>query len=102
MGTARLTAGGLRFSGTLDGERADFEFDARSLYSLTFSTEGFLEFYYKNDYFIMIPDGLDRCLIKWTLAAEEIHNLYDEKWRSACADVYEGRYEQIDRIKCES
>ena len=105
VGTAHLTARGLCFMGELDGQSADFDFDARSVYSLTFSTEGFLEFYYKNDYFIMIPDEKDRCLIKWTLAAEEIHNLYDEKWRSACADVYdgeEGRYEQINGIECKS
>ena len=24
-----------------------------------------------------------------TLAAEEIHNLYDERWKAACEDVYE-------------
>lgn len=96
VGTARLTNRGLSFSGTLDGEQVDFEFCAKSLYSLTFSTEGFLEFYCNNDYFIILPDEKDRCLIKWTLAAEEIHNLYDERWRSACVDAYgikDGSYE---------
>ena len=43
---------------------------------------------------MIIPDDRKHCLIQWTLAAEEIHNLYDEKWRSACADVYE--YEKGD------
>ena len=89
VGTARLTNRGLEFSGNLDGKNADFEFSAKSVYSLTFSTQGFLEFYCNNDYFMLVPDKKDRCLIKWTLAAEEIHNLYDEKWRSACKDVYE-------------
>ena len=96
QGTARLTNQGLSFSGALDGKDATFEFSAKSLYSLTFSTIGYLEFYYNNDYFMIIPEEKDRCLIKWTLAAEEIHNLYDERWRSACADVYgieEGIYE---------
>ena len=88
VGTARLTNSGLTFSGKLDGEDVCFDFCAKSLYSLTFSTEGFLEFYYSNDYYMMIPDDKCRCFIKWTLAAEEIHNLYDEKWRSVCADVY--------------
>ena len=88
VGGARLTKEGLCFFGTLDGERVDFDFCAQSLYSLTFSTEGFLEFYYNNDYFIIAPNKSNRCLIEWTLAAEEIHNLYDEKWKSACADVY--------------
>ena len=41
-GGARLTKEGLYFFGTLDGERVDFDFCAQSLYSLTFSTEGFL------------------------------------------------------------
>jgi len=88
IGTARLTNRGLAFSGELEGEDACFDFCAKSLYSLTFSTEGFLEFYYSNDYYMIVPDGKSQGLIKWTLAAEEIHNLYDEKWRSACADVY--------------
>ena len=92
VGTARLTNRGLLFSGMLDGRTAEFAFDAKSLYSLTFSTEGFLEFYYNNEYYMLVPAETGRPLIKWTLAAEEIHNLYDEKWRSACADVY-GRKE---------
>lgn len=89
VGTARLTNVGLTFSGSLDGEAVDFEFSAKSLYSLTFSTKGFLEFYYNNEYYMLIPEGQRDCLIKWTLAAEEIHNLYDERWRSACADAYD-------------
>ena len=88
VGTARLTNRGLSFSGTLCGEAADFDFNMKSVYSLTFSTKGFLEFYCNNDYFMIVPDDSDRCLIKWTLAAEEIHNLGDERWRAACADVY--------------
>ena len=88
IGSVRLTNRGLSFSGSLDGEKADYDFDAKSVYSLTFSTEGFLEFYSNNDYFMIVPDERGRCLIEWTLAAEEIHNLYDDRWRSACADVY--------------
>ena len=89
VGTARLTNRGLTFSGALGTESVELEFAAKSVYSLTYSTKGFLEFYYKNDYFMLVPEGDSaRGLIKWTLAAEEIHNLYDERWRSACADVY--------------
>ncbi len=95
VGTARLTNQGLSFSGVLDGEEVDFDFSAKSVYSLTFSTKGFLEFYFQNDYYMIIPDDKERCLIKWTLAAEEIHNLYDERWKSACADVY-GREEDYE------
>ena len=89
VGEARLTNRGLSFTGTLDGQSADFDFPAIFLYSLTFSTKGFLEFYHNNDYYMLFPDDKERCLIKWTLAAEEIHNLYDKKWRAACADAYE-------------
>jgi len=88
IGSARLNNRGLVFTGTLDGQNAVFDFPAISLYSLTFSTKGFLEFYCNNDYYMLFPDEKDRCLIKWTLAAEEIHNLYDPKWRSACEDAY--------------
>ena len=89
IGRAILTKCGLFFQGALDGQKVDFEFDANALYSLTFSTKGFLEFYYNNDYFMIIPDEKNQCVIKWTLASEEIHNLYDEKWKLACADVYD-------------
>jgi hypothetical protein len=89
VGTATLTRRGLSIQGALDGQKVDFEFDAKNVYSLTFSTKGFLEFYHNNDYFILIPNDGDKSLIKWTLASEEIHNLYDEGWRSACADVYD-------------
>lgn len=88
VGKVTLTNKGLTFIGTLGGESVDFDFSAKSIYSLTFSTKGFLEFYYNNDYFMIVPDDKEDCLIKWTLASEEIHNLYDEKWKSACADVY--------------
>lgn len=89
IGTATLSKEGLRIKGTLNNQIADFDFLAKSLYSLTLSTKGYLEFYYNNDYFLLIPDNPNQCLIKWTLVSEEIHNLYDEKWKSACADVYE-------------
>ncbi len=89
VGQVTLNKHGLFFKGTLDGNSANFEFDAKSIYSLTFSTKGFLEFYHVNDYFMIIPDDKEQCLIKWTLASEEIYNLHDERWRSACADVYE-------------
>jgi DNA-directed RNA polymerase subunit RPC12/RpoP len=89
VGRARLTSRGLTFEGSLDGERVDFEFEAKSLYSLTCSTKGYLEFYYNSEYYMFVPDSIDQCLIKWTLASEEIHNLYDENWRTACRDVYD-------------
>ena len=97
VGSACLTNRELTFTGVLNGQKADFDFPAISLYSLTCSTKGYLEFYYNNDYFMLIPEEKDRCLIKWTLASEEIHNLYDPKWRAACQDAYSKgeSYEQI-------
>ena len=96
VGKATLTNQGLIFEGELDGKKIDFSFDAKSVYSLTFSTKGFLEFYHNNDYFMIIPEEPNQCLIKWTLAAEEIHNRYDARWRAACEDVYE--YEKGAKI----
>ena len=89
VGRATLTNRGFSFVGECNGERADFFFEAKSIYSITFSTKGFLEFYHNNDYFMIIPENREQCLIKWTLAAEEIHNLYDERWRAVCEDVYD-------------
>ena len=94
VGRARLTNKGLSFEGELDGKAVNFDFSANSIYSITFSTTGFLEFYHNNDYFMIVPEDKDNCLIKWTLASEEIHNLYDERWRAACEDAY--AYSQED------
>ncbi len=89
VGEATLTNRGLTFKGELAGENVNFDFNAKSIYSMTFSMKGFLEFYHNNDYYMLVPEKEGQNLIKWTLASEEIHNLYDEKWRSACADVYD-------------
>jgi 1-acyl-sn-glycerol-3-phosphate acyltransferase len=96
VGEVRLTNKGLFFKGTLDGVSADFEFTPQSVYSLTLSTKGYLEFYSNNDYFIIAPEDKSQCLCKWTLASEEIHNLYDEKWKIACEDVYDYHKGEID------
>lgn len=89
QGDAVLTNRGLSFLGELNEKKVEYEFNATSLYSLTYSTKGFLEFYHNNDYYMIFPNNSENCLIKWTLASEEIHNLYDERWKTACADVYE-------------
>ena len=88
VGSAHLTNKGLSFFGICDGKDVNFDFPASSLYSLTFSTQGYLEFYFNSNYFMICPNDKNLCLIKWTLASEEIHNLYDEKWRLASLDVY--------------
>ena len=65
IGTAKLTIEGLSFKGVLNNQTVDFEFSPKSLYSLTLSTKGYLEFYYNNEYFLLIPDNPNQCLIKW-------------------------------------
>ena len=87
-GTITINNRGITFSGLKLDQSINYDFDAQAVYSLTFSTDGLLEFYYKNEYFIIVPNKNETNLIKWTLASEEIHNLYDEKWKSACADAY--------------
>lgn len=89
IGELILNNKGLSFKGTLNDKEVNYDFTPKSIYSLTLTRRGYLEFYNNNDYYIIIPDDLNQCLIKWTLASEEIHNLYDEKWKSACADVYD-------------
>ncbi len=89
VGQAKLTKNGLSFKGLLDGKQVDFEFKPQNLYSLTCSTKGFLEFYYDNEYYMLIPHDACNTLIKWTLASEEINTLYNAKWRQALEDVFE-------------
>lgn len=67
----------------------DYAFSMKGVYSLTFSLSGFLEFYYENDYYVIKPDDNLNQMVKWTLFSEEIHNLYDEKWKKASEDVYD-------------
>jgi len=94
IGKVKLTNKGLFFTGMLNEKEVNLSFDAKSIYSLTLSTKGHLEFYSSSEYYMLIPNDQSKCLVKWTLASEEIHNLYDEKWRLACADVYD--YEKGD------
>ena len=89
VGKATLTKNGLSFIGNLNGVSVNFEFEAKNLYSLTCSTKGYLEFYYDNEYYMLVPSDADQCLIKWTLASEEINTLYNQKWRLALEDVYD-------------
>ena len=89
IGNVTLNNKGLFFKGSLNGEKVDFAFNANSIYSLTLSTKGYLEFYSDNEYYMIYPKEKNKELIKWTLASEEIHNRYDEKWDLACSDVFD-------------
>ena len=85
-GTFCLTRNGLMLDKT-NGER--IVFDAKNLYSLTFTQSGLLEFYYNEEYYIIVPLVPRTMLAKWTIASEEIHNLHDERWAKASQDVYD-------------
>lgn len=63
-------------------------FSVKGVYSLTFSLSGFLEFYYDNEYYVIKPDENLNEMVKWTLFSEEIHNLYDLRWKKASKDAY--------------
>ena len=69
-----------------DGEK--LKLSTKSIYSLTFSLSGFLEFYHENEYYEIELDGDTRQLVLWTLYSEEIHNLIDSRWAKASNDVY--------------
>ncbi len=84
-GVVRLDKEFLTITGR-DGKNC--KFGMKEVYSLTFSLLGFLQFYHENEYYFIVPDGNLNEMIKWTLVSEEIHNLYDERWRLASIDVY--------------
>lgn len=69
-------------------EKNDYVFSMKEVYSLTFSLSGFLEFYHENEYYVIVPDENLNQMIKWTLFSEEIHNLFDPRWKKASIDVY--------------
>ncbi len=87
-GTVTLDRENLSVTGTGDSEGNDFTFSMREVYSLTFSLSGFLEFYYEDEYYVIKPDKNLNEMIKWTLYSEEVHNLYDLRWKNASIDVY--------------
>ncbi len=62
--------------------------DMKAIYSLTFALDDELEFYYHNEYYILCPTEQKHQRIKWTIAAEEIHNLGDPEWAKVSQDAY--------------
>ena len=62
--------------------------DMKAIYSLTFSLDGELEFYYHNEYYTLAPHGDMKQQVKWTIASEEIHNLGDPEWAKVSEDAY--------------
>jgi DNA-directed RNA polymerase subunit RPC12/RpoP len=87
-GEIKLTREGLYYNGTKNGENVSLFFEAKSVYSLSISLDYELDFYYKHDYYCFKPTKDKKQVVKWMLASEEIHNLYDESWAKARREVY--------------
>ena len=80
-GELTLTNKGLTYKGTKNGENVELFFEAKAVYSLTITLLHELDLYYKNDYYNFKLLENQMLMTKWMLAAEEIHNLYDDAWK---------------------
>lgn len=87
-GTLTISNKGLKYTGTQNGSDAELLFDARFVYSLSMSLQYDLDLYYKDNYYNFLLTENQKTVVKWMLAAEEVHNLYDEKWGNASKEVY--------------
>ncbi len=72
-----------------NGDGSTESFDIKGIYSLYFSKNLTLEFFYNEEFYIIYPNIEQKYLPKWTIASEELHNLVDEKWAKASADAYD-------------
>ena len=88
-GNLTLTNKGLTYEGTCDDEFVSKFFEAEQVYSLSMSLMHELDLYYKNDYFNFNFIENQKQVVKWMIAAEEIHNLYDDTWKKVSDEVYE-------------
>ncbi|MBO5889261.1 MAG: 1-acyl-sn-glycerol-3-phosphate acyltransferase [Clostridia bacterium] len=91
-GTLTLTNKGLYYDGVYDGENVNMFFEPKQVYSLTMSLNYDLDLYYKNNYYNFKLLENEKQVAKWMVAAEEIHNTYDENWKKVSDEVY--GYEQ--------
>ena len=91
-GVLTLSNKGLTYDGVYDGEKVNMFFEPQQVYSLTMSLKYDLDLYYKGKYFNFKLLENEKQVAKWMLMAEEIHNLYDEKWKEVSDEVY--LYEQ--------
>lgn len=65
-------------------------FDIAKTPSFPFSpTDHSIDLYYDNEYYCFAPLENPLQTVKWMLAVEEIHNMYDPSWASVSKDVYE-------------
>ena len=88
-GQLKLTNKELTYTGTYDGLSVTMNFDVKSVYSLVMSLVYKMDLYYKNDYYSFTLLENKELMVKWMLAAEEIHNLYDLAWQKVSDEVYD-------------
>ena len=87
-GVLTLTNKGLTYEGDYDGEKVNMFFEAKEMYSLTMSLQYELDLYYKSKYFTFKLLENEKQVTKWMIASEEIHNLYDDTWKTVRNEVY--------------
>lgn len=88
-GTLTITGSGLTYQGTCDGEPCTLLFQAKQVFSLSMSLDYDFDLYYDGKYYNFKLLNNQKHMVKWMLAAEEIHNLHDPVWQKASKEVYD-------------
>ena len=91
-GTLTITNQGLTYRGTCDGEEKELFFQAKQVYSLSMSLQYDMDLYYDGKYYNFKLLENHKQMVKWMLAAEEVHNLHDPVWQKASKEVYDAGY----------
>ena len=91
-GTLTLTNQGLTYRGTCDGEERELFFQAKQVFSLSMSLQYDLDLYYNGKYYNFKLLENQKHMVKWMLAAEEVHNLHDPVWQKASKEVYDASH----------
>lgn len=88
-GVLTITNQGLTYRGTCDGEEKELFFQAKQVFSLSMSLQYDLDMYYDGKYYNFRLLENHKHMVKWMLAAEEVHNLHDPVWQKASKEVYD-------------
>lgn len=88
-GILTLTNKALTYRGTCDGEEQEIFFHPKQVFSLSMSLQYDLDLYYDGNYYNFKLLENQKHMVKWMLAAEEIHNLCDPVWQKASKEVYD-------------
>ena len=88
-GLLTITNKGLTYRGTCDGEETELFFHAKQVFSLSMSLQYDMDLYYDGKYYNFKLLENHKHMVKWMLAAEEIHNLHDPVWQKASKEVYD-------------